>query len=79
MGYATYDYRCDKCGFEDEEFRTNADPLNCPHCDGIESYRRIFGAFNIIQRSATKDSSNSWIGSKPRTAFGKGKAVNGGF
>ncbi|KPK66942.1 FmdB family transcriptional regulator [candidate division TA06 bacterium SM23_40] len=40
----TYDYRCEKCGYQFEEFQSITEkPLSrCPHCGG--PVRRLIGA-----------------------------------
>ena len=45
----TYQYRCDKCGYEFEEFQSIVeDPLEkCPQCDG-SVHRLISGGAGLI-------------------------------
>lgn len=79
MGYMTWDYRCDDCDHIEEVFINHQDPMDCPACEAAGTFKKTIRTFSILQRDAMKDSSNSWVGKGPRTAYGKNKAVNGGF
>lgn len=80
MGYMTWDYACEACQHIEEVFIDHQNPMDCPACEAAGTFKKTLRTFSIIQRNATKDSSNSW-GSRQskRTSYGKDRAVNGGF
>jgi len=46
----TYEYQCEKCGFEFEQFqRMSAEPLKiCPQCRKKSLHRKISGGVGVI-------------------------------
>lgn len=80
MGYMTWDYACTACQYLEEVFINHQDPMDCPECNAEGTFQKTIRTFSILQRNATKDSSNSWgSGERTRSAYGKNKAINGGF
>jgi predicted nucleic acid-binding Zn ribbon protein len=76
----TWDYACEACQYIEEVFINHQDPMDCPACEAVGAFKKTLRTFSIIQREATKDSSNSWSSLKgKRTTYGKNRAVNGGF
>jgi predicted nucleic acid-binding Zn ribbon protein len=75
----TWDYACEACQHLEEVFIDHQNAMDCPACGAKDQFVKTLRTFSIIQRNATKDSSNSWVGKGSRTAYGKNKAVNGGF
>lgn len=76
MAERLFDYKCSECEHVDEVWTDDASKvLDCPEC-GKPAFNRAYLQFGILQQKVT-DSSNSWVGSKSRRAYGEGKANNG--